>query len=772
MSAIVVSAMQMTLLMLCLLLVGCGGGGGGGSSDGGEPAQPARYTVTASAGIGGSISPATVRVSRGETAELQLTADSGYELAGVTGCGGSLTGATFTTAPVRADCAVSASFTQIPPANSPPSLDLLATSVTVDAGALVNLTATASDPEDGNITSSISWQSVRGNSAGGNFSASAGSSSFTITVSVVDSDGASASETIAVTVNPTAPVFYTVTASAGTGGSISPGSTLVAAGGTAQFTLTPGGSYQIAGASGCGGSLSGSTYTTGVINANCAVIASFSLIPVNSPPTLTPSTTSLTVDAGDPVNLTATASDPEDGNLTGLISWESVNGDATGETFSVTAGASSFAVTVSVTDSDGASASETIAVTVNPPAPVFYTVTASAGAGGSISPGSASVAAGGTTQFTLTPDSGYQIAGASGCAGSRSGSTYTTGAINANCAVTASFSAIPNTPPTLTPSTTSLTVDAGDPVTLSATASDPEDGELTSSISWTSIYGNDSGGSFAATAGSNSFVITASVTDSDGDSDIATITVTVNGGATQAFDFGGPFTGGGCDGSAALQPLVGFTTNNASALPATGTRCGAYMADLTDNSNDITLHFNQDQGRLDAVSVDFPFEAVARGVGIAPLGQPTQAYISNDNLFAFVGVQVHHADLENRNSAHVVAGQRGNARNTIEGKHTRDGSSRQNDIGDLAVPNGRADIRIIGNADRTITVYWQPHDPGASDNWQLYVSSGSGLPPGQLPGPVPDWGNTVYVGLITYAFGNNAVPFTGVVDSFTVTQLP
>jgi hypothetical protein len=68
-----------------------------------------------------------------------------------------------------------------------------------------------------------------------------------------------------------------------------------------------------------------------------------------------------------------------------------------------------------------------------------YTVSASAETGGSISPTSATVNAGGTTTFTATPNSGYLISGVTGCGGTLSGSAYTTGPINANCTVTASF---------------------------------------------------------------------------------------------------------------------------------------------------------------------------------------------------------------------------------------------------------------------------------------------------------------------------------------------
>ena len=72
---------------------------------------------------------------------------------------------------------------------------------------------------------------------------------------------------------------YTVTASAGTGGSISPPSRTANHGATTTFTVTPNTGYSINTVSGCGGSLSGTTYTTGVITSACTVSATFNLVP-------------------------------------------------------------------------------------------------------------------------------------------------------------------------------------------------------------------------------------------------------------------------------------------------------------------------------------------------------------------------------------------------------------------------------------------------------------------------------------------------------------
>ncbi len=73
---------------------------------------------------------------------------------------------------------------------------------------------------------------------------------------------------------------YTVNATAGAGGAISPGSVNVDFGGTASFTVTPDAGFSIAGVTGCNGMLSGNTYTTGAVSGNCTVSASF----VETPP--------------------------------------------------------------------------------------------------------------------------------------------------------------------------------------------------------------------------------------------------------------------------------------------------------------------------------------------------------------------------------------------------------------------------------------------------------------------------------------------------------
>jgi hypothetical protein len=68
-----------------------------------------------------------------------------------------------------------------------------------------------------------------------------------------------------------------------------------------------------------------------------------------------------------------------------------------------------------------------------------YGVSATAGIGGSIDPVSQTVDHGTTVTFTVTPDPDYSIAAVSGCNGSLSGNTFTTGPITTACLVEASF---------------------------------------------------------------------------------------------------------------------------------------------------------------------------------------------------------------------------------------------------------------------------------------------------------------------------------------------
>jgi hypothetical protein len=85
---------------------------------------PVTHTVTPSAGANGSIAPNTPQiVNEGSTTSFTITPDAHYAIADVSGCGGQLNGNTYTTAPVTADCTVSATFAIVTHAVTPDAGD-------------------------------------------------------------------------------------------------------------------------------------------------------------------------------------------------------------------------------------------------------------------------------------------------------------------------------------------------------------------------------------------------------------------------------------------------------------------------------------------------------------------------------------------------------------------------------------------------------------------------------------------------------------------------
>ncbi len=208
--------------------------------------------------------------------------------------------------------------------------------------------------------------------------------------------------------------------------------------------------------------------------------------------------------------------------------------------------------------------------------------------------------------------------------------------------------------------------------------------------------------------------------------------------------------------------LLNYTTNNASALPNVARVNGRYRAELTDNSNNKTLHYHNDQGRLDAKVVSFPFEYIARNIGIGTIADSQSPPPASGSPYIFAGIQVHVLDLDSRNSAHFVVGHRGSTYFTAEGKNTVNGSSSVNDDGPNILPEGRADLRVVGQADRTLKWYWQRPNPNPgvqADSWNAYRGTGN------FPGNQASFGSDVYVGLITYAYNEAGIPFVGTADS-------
>ncbi|MBF0560268.1 MAG: choice-of-anchor D domain-containing protein, partial [Nitrospirae bacterium] len=368
------------------------------------------YTITPSAGSGGNISPNTAKtVTSGSTTSFTVTPNTGYSISSVTGCGGTLSGNTYTTGAVTSNCTVAATFT------------------------LSTYTITATAGANGSISPSGATTVNYG-----------GSQTYTITPSAgyslagVQVDGASVGAVTTytfsnVTANHTisatfASNTYTVTPSAGANGSISPSTPqTVSYNGTVSFTVTPNAGYSIGSVTGCGGTLSGSTYTTGPITSACAVTASFTI-----------TTYTITATAGSNGSITPAGS-------------TTVNSGGS-QTYTITPntgyriydvqvdGASVGAVTTYPFNS--VTASHTIAVTF---AINTYPITAYASANGSISPsGSTNINYGSSQTYTISPAAGYRVSDVQVDGLSIGAATvYTFSNVTANHSISASFASQP-----------------------------------------------------------------------------------------------------------------------------------------------------------------------------------------------------------------------------------------------------------------------------------------------------------------------------------------
>jgi len=336
------------------------------------------FNISASAGPNGSISPTgTASVQQFTNQTYTMTPNAGYRVADVQVDGasvGALTSYTFSN--VQAAHTINATFT----------LDVY--------------TLTASADVNGSITPSGTITVNKGSSQTYTITPNQG---YQVLNVIVDgsSKGAVTSYTFTnVTANHTINAYfkaitYTITASAGTGGSISPtGTVTVNIGGSQTFTITPTSGYTITDVQVDGASAGAvTTYSFTNVTANHTIAATFGTNPSYA----------ITASAGANGSISPT------GTVTVL-------GGAS-QKFTITAAAGYRVADVQV---DGASvgavtsytftnvqASHTInaTFTLN-----VYTITAAADVTGSITPsGTVTVNKGASQTFTITPNQGYQV---------------------------------------------------------------------------------------------------------------------------------------------------------------------------------------------------------------------------------------------------------------------------------------------------------------------------------------------------------------------------
>lgn len=110
------------------------------------------FTVTPETGAHGAISPDSPQtLAYNSTASFTLTADAGYNIAAVTGCGGTLSGSTYTTGPILDDCTVQAIFAAQAYTAPGSSLALSLAESTYQAGGAVTPVITNSGRRDTSV---------------------------------------------------------------------------------------------------------------------------------------------------------------------------------------------------------------------------------------------------------------------------------------------------------------------------------------------------------------------------------------------------------------------------------------------------------------------------------------------------------------------------------------------------------------------------------------------------------------------------------------------
>ncbi len=350
----------------------------------------------------GTIDPPSAVVSDGQTQALTLTASTGYHIGAATGCNGTLSGSTYTTGGVTADCTVEATF----------AIDTFALTYTAAAHGSIGGEAsqTVAYGADGSAVTALP-------DTGYHF--------------VQWSDGSTANPRVDVDVTADLSVTasfeidtYTVDATVQDGhGSITPPSQVVNYGDTATFALAPDTGYHVESVTGCGGTLNGTTYTTGAITGDCAVQAHFAIDThtvgsrvVAGNGTISPPTQ--TVDYGATATFMLM---PAVGNH--IDSATGCGGTLTGSTY--TTGEVTADCTVDV-----AFALDQVEVTAEVD-----------GGHGTISPDTQTLSYGSPAVFTLTPDPGYAIdvIGGTCPAGTQTGDTYVIDAVTADCSLVVSF---------------------------------------------------------------------------------------------------------------------------------------------------------------------------------------------------------------------------------------------------------------------------------------------------------------------------------------------
>ena len=228
------------------------------------PADCMSFNVTASAGTGGSISPAGSQTAAFEDVlSFQITPQPGFVIASVEGCEGVLIDDEFVTLPIVRACSVTATFE----ADGGP-VNHAVTPVVVGNGSIDP--ATVQHVPHGQTTSFVLAAAAHHHLVDATGCGGAVANDLYTTAAITGDC------TVTATFAIDRHVISTVV---GAGGNIAPAGPFNADHGSQPaIVLTPNAGFAVASASGCGGNLSGNTYTLAPVSADCTVEVMFELV--------------------------------------------------------------------------------------------------------------------------------------------------------------------------------------------------------------------------------------------------------------------------------------------------------------------------------------------------------------------------------------------------------------------------------------------------------------------------------------------------------------
>jgi PKD repeat protein len=409
--------------------------------------SPSIITVSTSTGTGGDISPTSTLVSSGQRTTFTVTPYSGYTIASVTGCNGLLSGNTYTTGTITANCTVSVTFTKA--TTLPPTVNLSVSPTSIVAGGSATLSWSSTNAST--CTAAGGWTGSK-NVSSSTTTASTGavSSTTTYTLTCANAYGStSASTTLTVGALPTVNL------------SVSP--TSIAAGGSATLSWSSTNANTCTASGGWTGSKNVSSSTTTASISAVSSTTTYTLTCSNTYGSTSASTTLTVTGAKPTVNLSVSPTSIVAGG-SATLSWSSTNANTctasggwsgsknvSSSTTTASTGVVSSTTTYTLTCSNAyGSTSASVTLTVSTSS-TYYTVTPIIGMSGYMVTGDGLISptapvpvkAGSTVSFTLQNPGAYTLrADVSGtCAyGEWTGPivdnnliTYTTGPITADC---------------------------------------------------------------------------------------------------------------------------------------------------------------------------------------------------------------------------------------------------------------------------------------------------------------------------------------------------